>query len=125
MKVISMLLPHLPDGHRYKVIFMDRPIGEVAASHDQMIRHRGTKGPATEPAPMTSKLARHRESILQGIKASPGFEVLVVDYPALVQDPAAWTARIAAFVGSDRLPHVPAMAAQADPRLHRNRNQKP
>ena len=123
VKVISMLLPHLPDGHRYKVIFMDRPVDQVATSHDKMIRHRGTKGPESDPALMRGKLARHRESILQGIKAAPGFEVLLVDYPALVQDPAAWTARIAAFVGSHRLPHLLAMEAEVKPELHRNRAQ--
>ena len=125
VKVISMLLPHLPDGHRYKVIFMDRPVDQVATSHDKMIRHRGAKGPASDPALMRGKLARHRESILQGIKAAPGFEVLLVDYPALVQDPAAWTARIAAFVGSHRLPHLLAMEAEVKPELHRNRAQYP
>ncbi|MEZ5356647.1 MAG: tetratricopeptide repeat protein [Bryobacteraceae bacterium] len=50
IKVISALLPFLPVTHRYKVIFMDRPIDEVAASHDKMIHNRGEKKPSTEPS---------------------------------------------------------------------------
>ena len=121
VKVISMLLAHLPEGHRYKVIFMDRPVDEVAASHDKMIRHRGQQAPETDPTRMKRNLARHRESLLQKMKTTEGFEVLVVDYPALVQHPAAWVARITAFVGPERLPNPEAMSAAVDPTLHRNR----
>jgi hypothetical protein len=37
-KVISMLLPSLPCRHRFRVIFMQRDSGEVAASQEKMLR---------------------------------------------------------------------------------------
>ena len=43
VKVISLLLMSLPEGHEYRVIFMQRPIPEVLASQDVMMRNRGTR----------------------------------------------------------------------------------
>src|SRR5271155_5970790 len=44
VKVISLLLLSLPEGHEYRVIFMHRPLPEVLASQDVMMRNRGTPG---------------------------------------------------------------------------------
>jgi len=48
IKVISMLLPWLPGWHRYKIVFMDRPIDEVSASHARMLVALG-QPPAADP----------------------------------------------------------------------------
>src|SRR5882757_3968485 len=45
VKVISRLLLALPDGHEYRVIFMQRPLSEVLTSQEAMLRHRGTAKP--------------------------------------------------------------------------------
>ena len=52
VKVISQLLLSLPAQHEYRVIFMQRPLPEVMASQDEMLRRRGTL-PVT-PGPATS-----------------------------------------------------------------------
>jgi len=98
LKVISMLLPSLPVGHRYKVIFMDRPLEEVAQSQAKMLQRKGV----TESMPvekMMDSLKQHREQILGGLARAPGFEVLVVDFPELVRAPEKWVDRIQTFLG--------------------------
>ena len=45
VKVISQLLLSLPAQHEYRVIFMQRPLPEVMASQDEMLRRRGTFDP--------------------------------------------------------------------------------
>ena len=55
VKVISHLLLTLPDGHDYSVVFMQRPLAEVAASQAEMIRRRGTTGAAREKAALLSR----------------------------------------------------------------------
>jgi hypothetical protein len=45
VKVISRLLLALPEGHEYRVIFMQRPLPEVLASQEVMLRNRGTAKP--------------------------------------------------------------------------------
>src|SRR5437899_574640 len=41
VKVISMLLKHLPAGYTYKVIFMRRTMEEILASQRKMLVRRG------------------------------------------------------------------------------------
>ena len=38
VKVVSLLLYHLPPGHDYKVLFMERTIAEVLASQTAMLK---------------------------------------------------------------------------------------
>ncbi len=120
IKVISMLLPSLPARHRYKVIFMDRPIGEVVDSQMRLRNARGTGLPEGNAGKMAELLDAHRSEILRGLKNAPGFEVLVVDYSELVLSPETWLPRIQAFVGP--LPSPDAMGKAIKPELYRNRN---
>src|SRR6056297_1410858 len=41
IKVISHLLPYLPNDQNYKVLFILRPIEEIMASQAKMLKHRG------------------------------------------------------------------------------------
>jgi predicted AlkP superfamily phosphohydrolase/phosphomutase/tetratricopeptide (TPR) repeat protein len=119
MKVVSLLLPALPRCHRYKVIFMNRPIEEVVASQRKMIDHRGVEEPGLDPQKMTQVLEQHRNTILHRLQATPTFEVFLVDYPDLVLHPQQWVPRIVEFLG--HVPHPEAMAGVVRPELHRNR----
>jgi hypothetical protein len=121
LKIVSALLEHLPRGHRYKIVFMDRPIEEVAASHEKMIRNRGEKGPEVDSERMKLNLERHRNKTLRTMRSAPGVELLLVDYPSLVRDPASWVDRLVAFLGADSLPFPTAMANAIDSDLYRNR----
>jgi hypothetical protein len=123
VKVISMLLPALPANNRYRVIFMDRPVAEVAASQAKMLDNRGTTRVDTDPEKMRQALKGHRQRILAGLKRSPNFEVLVVDYPGLVREPEAWASRISAFLGN--VPEPSKMASVVRPALYRNRGDQP
>lgn len=123
IKVISALLPNLPSIHRYKVIFMLRPCEEIARSQARMIERRGTDGAAVDEAQLVSTLSAHRESTFAMMRRfSEAFEVLEVDYPALVADPAAWVPRIVEFVGPALLPHPERMAGAVRADLRRNRS---
>ena len=53
VKVISQLLLSLPDGHEYRVVFMQRPLPEVLKSQDEM------------RAGMQASLPQPRGSLLQ------------------------------------------------------------
>jgi predicted AlkP superfamily phosphohydrolase/phosphomutase/tetratricopeptide (TPR) repeat protein len=119
IKVISMLLPALPQRHRYKTIFMDRPMEEVAASQWKMIENRRATPPIASREKMAEMLGDHRERILRGLRQAKNFSVLVVDYPALVRSPDEWLERIREFVGVSL--DVEAMRNAIRPELHRNR----
>src|SRR5271163_4870234 len=54
VKVISRLLLALPAGPEYRIIFMERPLPEVLASQDQMLRRRGTYKDGVDPAAISA-----------------------------------------------------------------------
>ncbi len=123
IKVISLLLPALPRHHRYRVLFMRRPPREIARSQAKMIARRGGGGADAENADrVAARLRAHREETLAFLRGQPEvFDLLEIDYPALVADPEPWVARVTEFVGPERLPHRDRMAGVVRRDLHRNR----
>ena len=122
IKVISALLPALPQRHRYKVIFMLRPVEEVVRSQASMIARLGSQGAANPQEEMAAGMRKHRDKALTVMRReSKAFDLLEVDYPSLVADPSAWVERVAEFVGPDLLPHPERMAGAVRADLHRNR----
>jgi hypothetical protein len=122
IKVISMLLPHLPYQHEYRVLFMLRPVEEVAASQSAMIRHRATEGADLHRNELESSLCEHRDQVLQWLRNHPRAQCLEIDYPSLTADPAAFVPQIAAFLGPELLPRPERMLTAVDPSLYRNRS---
>lgn len=119
IKVISMLLQHLPFQHNYKVVFMNRPIDEVVASQRVMIDRLGTgKGQQSEEE-MAKILHGHRAMILKWLQDHPRIEVLNVDYPQLVSAPDEVVPKLVDFLGAERLVDAGAMASVVDPSLKR------
>ncbi|MEM9414371.1 MAG: alkaline phosphatase family protein [Planctomycetota bacterium] len=121
IKVISMLLKQMPYQHKYKVIFMTRPIEEVAASQAKMIDRLGTNGSEQTEEDLTRTLATHRTDILSWMEGNKRVEFIQVDYPTLVKDPKSVVPEIAEFLG-DRLTHADAMYDCIDSSLYRNRS---
>lgn len=115
-KVISMLLPSLPRVHRFRVIFMTRPIEDVIASQERMRHRRDALTPPAPPGEMMAELRQHRERMLRLLRGSDNVEVLEVDYPALLDDPHPWAEQVAEFAGISP-DHATAMAAAVAPEL--------
>lgn len=112
-KVISALLTSLPPKHKYRIIFMTRPVQEVVASQWKMLERRGTD-PKSERAHLEETQARHALEMLAALRRHPRVSLLEMDYPAL------GAAQVAAFIGA-ALTTPEAMPAAVQPTLHRNR----
>lgn len=119
VKVVAPLLPHLPVQHRYQVIVMCRPAGEIARSQGLFLERRG--GVAAPASSMIDSLSEHQAWLRAYVARHPQFETLTVEYPELVADPGPWVDRLSAFLGPERLPHPAAMREAVRPELHRNR----
>ncbi len=122
IKVISHLLEHLPEGHFYRVLFMQRDLGEVIASQNIMLERRGEPNPVND-ARTNELYQQHLGQIRVLLRMKPNFEVLEVDYVATLEDPEAAAARVAAFV--DRGLDGVKMAEAVDRSLYRNRDTRP
>lgn len=120
VKVVSERLAHLPDTHRYRVIFMVRKIEEVLASQRTMLERRGLEargGPADER--MGEILLRHLDETVLWLEAQENFEALFVSYNQIFVKTREHVRRIGSFVGSDL--DEEAMVATVNPDLYRQR----
>ena len=120
VKVISALLPHLPPGYSYQVLFMERPLAEVLASQRKMLaRRRPDQVEAGEEDEIAALLSRHLEETRRWLAAQPHIATLYIPYHGLVADPPRYIQQIGQFLALplDRQ----AMAAAVEPTLYRNR----
>jgi predicted AlkP superfamily phosphohydrolase/phosphomutase/tetratricopeptide (TPR) repeat protein len=121
IKVISMLLQQMPYQHRYRIVFMTRPIDEVAASQARMIERREATGAEQTEEDLAQSLATHRTAIVSWMETNPRIEIIQIDYPTLVGEPRSVIPELVAFLG-DRISDPDAMYEVIDSDLYRNRS---
>ncbi len=119
VKVISRLLLSLPAGHEYRVIFMQRPMPEVLASQDQMLRRRGTYKEGADPAAVAAAFEKHLSEVYAWLSCKAYVRSLRVPYHDLLTKPIEVGRQISEFLGIDL--KIDAMARQVDVSLFRNR----
>ena len=118
LKVISHLLPALPDDNYYQVILARRDFAEVLASQNVMLERRG------EPNPITDETAidmyrRHLVNVKALTRSKPNFDLLEVSYSGAVSDPRACAETINSFLG--RRLNVAHSVGAVEEQLYRNR----
>jgi hypothetical protein len=119
VKVISQLLLSLPEGHEYRVIFMQRPLPEVMKSQDEMMRRRGTYDPMADTSPIEQAFQRHLADVNKWLADKPQVKVLRVHYHRVLGDAKTVAEEVAKFLGAPL--DIAAMAQQVDGALYRNR----
>lgn len=121
VKVIAALLPHLPGGYHYRVIFMQRAMPEVLASQRQMLIRRG-EDPNKIPDDVIAKLfEKHLKQVNEWVSRQSNVERLDVNYNEMLKDPQPSINQINAFLGSQL--DIQRMATVVDPALHRQRKE--
>lgn len=120
IKVISALLEYLPPGYDYRVLFMQRNLGEVLASQRQMLANRGEASDQASDEQMARRYLSHLEEIDAWLKTRRDIETLYVPYNRLVQDPLPYIQQVNAFLGGGL--DLEAMAKVVDPKLYRKRS---
>jgi hypothetical protein len=119
VKVISQLLLSLPTGRNYKLIFMERPLPEVLASQDEMLKHRGGATLSMDHALLTSAFRDHMKEVVGWLERRDDIPVCRLGYRKVLSDPASAAKTLRDFLELDL--NVDAMASQVDPALYRNR----
>ena len=120
VKLVAHLLPSLPSGRPYRIVFMERNLGEIVASQSAMLRRLGReRGRLSD-----RQLARTYQQQLQSVRlvlnrqeAQVG--VLGVNYGEVLAYPAQTAAKLNAFLGGGF--DEAAMAGVVEPQLHRKK----
>ena len=119
VKIISQLLMSVPRGRDYKVIFMARPLPEVLASQDEMLRRRGSSDFVAHDV-MTTAFAGHLRKVTAWLKTRPDISVYTQGYRQVLHDPRGCSEGVKDFLKLDL--NVDAMIQQVDLSLYRNRS---
>jgi hypothetical protein len=119
VKVISRLLLALPSGYQYRVLFMLRPLPEVMASQDQMLRRRGTYKEGANLAVISRAFEKHLGEVDAWLDGKPNVQALRIPYHDVLQNARGIAQKLTDFL---ELPlNLEAMVRQVDGSLYRNR----
>jgi len=119
VKVISQLLLSLPDGHEYKIVFMQRPLPEVLKSQEEMLKRRGTSEAGGNSSVVEQAFQRHLIDVDKWLASKAQTKFLRVHYHRVLREPQKVAEELTEFVGSPL--DVKAMVEQVDGSLYRNR----
>lgn len=120
VKVISVLLLHLPVGYHYRVLFMRRKMPEILASQKKMLVRRGEDPDKISDEAMAAHFTNHLKQVYEWLDGQRHVAYLDVDYNALLAAPEPELRKIVAFL---KVPlDIEPMAAVADPNLYRQRH---
>ena len=120
VKVISLLLLSLPEGHEYRVVFMQRPMPEVVASQETMMRHRGIVRPGADISAIVSPFEKMSRAANAWLASKSYVKTLHVPYHEVLRDAETIAQKLTQFLGISL--DVEAMTRQVDSSLYRNRS---
>jgi hypothetical protein len=118
IKVVAPLLPNLPLKHRYRIVFMERPLKEIVASQAAMLERLGKTGGKLSERQLAAAYLKQVDAV-RGILSAHAdrVSVLAVNYHAALADPAAAAAGLNRFLGGGL--DEAAMAQAVAPALRR------
>jgi len=117
VKVVYLLLRHLPPEFRYRVLFLERDLAEVFDSQQDMLRAANDPAADQDRDRMLSALAASLDQIRHWLARQSNMKTLIVPYAGVLEDPGRWSIEISEFL--DGLAEQ-AMTAAVDPSLARH-----
>ena len=122
VKVISTLLPFLPDGYHYRIIFMRRAIEEVLASQRKMLLNRGENPDKVSDDQMAVMFEKNLQQSERWINSQANTTRIDIDYRQLINNPGPLVAEINKFLGGGL--DEKEMLGVIDPSLYHQRSSK-
>ena len=121
VKIVRPLLQALPKEGRYKVLFMERPVEEIARSQRQMLDGHSAELPDADELPRL--IDGHRLTALRMLDSdSERFNLLRIPYRGLIEDSELWLGRVASFLSLGSAEIEP-MLKVIQPDLYRQRTE--
>ena len=122
VKVISTLLPYLPNQYHYRIIFMRRAIEEVLASQRKMLINRGESTDKISDEKMAEMFEKDLQQSERWLNSQPHATRININYKQLITTPSPLIAEINTFLGGGLDENR--MLGVIDPSLYRQRSPK-
>lgn len=121
IKVVAPLVPSLPQGVDYKVIFMNRDMDEILNSQTSMLERLKKEGGDIENSTLAEIYENHIRAAIHLLKVHHQ-SILLANYREIVADPGATAEKICKYLGRNL--NIEAMIAAVSPELYREKNKK-
>jgi hypothetical protein len=121
VKVVSTLLPYLPEGFRYRIIFMRRAMDEVLASQRKMLINRG-ENPDKVSDDQMAAILKEFAAEERWINSQAHVTRIDINYGQLMANPRPLVAEIDIFLGGGL--DEDKMLGVIEPSLYRQRSSK-
>lgn len=118
VKIVAPLLPFLPNGYTYRIVFMERQLEEVARSQQSMLGRIGKAGGGLDEAEWVTQYGRLLEQVFAHIEAK-GYPLLTIPHRDCVQAPENVAEVLGSFIGTIIEPETLTRVVQ--PELYRER----
>ena len=118
IKVVSPVIPFLPQQERYRVLFMNRKLKEVVASQNRMLERLDKQGGDIGDKQMEAILLQQLMRAAQ-VVAGHGNPLISINYENAIEDPENTAKKIAEFLEMEL--DIAAMVAAVDASLHREK----
>jgi hypothetical protein len=99
VKIVAQLLPCLPAGEHYHVVFMERKLEEVIASQRAMLIRQGRRGASLDDEQLRAAYMSQLQRVHNQLARRPEVRLLTMNYSELLADPQAGVERLAQFLG--------------------------
>lgn len=119
VKIVAQLLPFLPAEHAYRVVFMERDLGEVLLSQQVMLDNLGRERTKLTDAQLQQTYHQQLHRIKVWLAKQPNIKVLFIGHREALAEPESVAQRVNEFLGG-RL-DLAAMSGVVDPKLYRQR----
>ena len=119
VKVITMLLEHLPSKYKYDVILMRRDIEEILASQRKMLERRGEDPEKVSDQEIGQLFEKHFNHVFDWIQKQKNIRFVEVSYNYLLDSPKVEISKVNQFLGGNL--DEDAMLSKIDPDLYRQR----
>jgi len=122
VKIVSPLLPYLPSEYNYLIIFMRRPLAEIIASQERMLKTLARPQSKANPSKIKLAFQQHLQKIEKLISQKGNIKTIYISYPLLIRQPKLQLRKIRSFLGPS---FSPLRGRQViDPHLYRQTRAK-
>ena len=119
IKIVAQLLPLLPAGEHYNIVFMDRDLDEVVASQHAMLARQNRSGAQLDDQKLKETYTAQLERVRRQLSLRSDVRTLTINYGRLLADAQSEIARLAQFLGEPFDQEAAGMTVR--PELHRQK----